>query len=67
MSLESFLTTMVESWRKAKPLLRCVCLSLMRRMLDGDRVANGARADKMHSREVCGPRFLRIRAGVEKK
>lgn len=63
--LKCFLTTMVESWRKAKPLLRCVCLSLMRRMLDGDKVAKGARADKIDSREVWGPRFLRIRAVVE--
>lgn len=46
------LTTMVESCRKAKPLLRCVCLSLMRRTFDGDKVANGAKADKMESREV---------------
>lgn len=46
------LTTMVDSCRKAKPLLRCVCLSLIRRMFDGDRVANGAKADKMESREV---------------
>lgn len=59
-----FLTTMVESCRKAKPLLRWVCLSLIRRTLEGDRVANGARADKMDSNEVCGPRFLSIRAGV---
>lgn len=56
---------MVVSWRKAKPLLRCVCLSLIRRMLDGDKVAKGARADKIDSREVWGPRFLRIRAVVE--
>lgn len=56
------LTTMVESCRKAKPLLRCVCLSLIRRTFDGDKVANGAKADKMESREVWGPRFLRIRA-----
>lgn len=56
------LTTMVESCRKAKPLLRCVCLSLMRRTFDGDKVANGAKADKMESREVWGPRFLSIRA-----
>lgn len=46
------LTTMVESCRKAKPLLRCVCLSLIRRTFDGDNVANGAKADKMESREV---------------
>lgn len=46
------LTTMVESCRKAKPLLRCVCLSLIRRTFDGDKVANGAKADKMESREV---------------
>lgn len=55
---------MVESCRNAKPLLRCVCLSLMRRTLEGERVANGAKADKMASNEVCGPRFLSIRAGV---
>lgn len=36
----------------------------MRRTLDGDRVANGARADKIDSSEVWGPRFLSIRAGV---
>lgn len=46
------LTTMVESCRKAKPLLRCVCLSLIRRTFDGDKVANGAKADKMESRDV---------------
>lgn len=57
------LTTMVESCRKAKPLFRCVCLSLIRRMLDGESVANGAKADRMASTDVCGPRFLRIRAG----
>lgn len=39
----------------------------MRRTLDGDRVANGARADKMDSSEVWGPRFLSIRAGVRDK
>lgn len=59
-----FLTTIVESCRKAKPLLRCVCLSLIRRTLEGERVANGAKADKMVSTGVCGPRFLSIRAGV---
>ena len=59
-----FLTTMVDSWRKAKPLLRCVCLSLIRRTFEGERVANAAKADKMVSTEVCGPRFLSIRAGV---
>lgn len=64
MLLKCFLTTIVESWRKAKPLLRCVCLSLMRRMLDGDKVAKGARADKIDSREVWGPRFRSIRAVV---
>lgn len=46
------LTTIVESCKKAKPLLRCVCLSLIRRTFDGDNVANGAKADKMESREV---------------
>lgn len=61
----SSLTTMVESCRKAKPLLRCVCLSLIKRMLEGESVANGAKADKMASTDVCGPRFLRIRAGIE--
>lgn len=59
-----FLTTMVESCRKAKPLLRCVCLSLIMRTLEGERVANGAKADKMASNEVCGPRFLSIRASL---
>lgn len=63
-SLLVFLTTMVESCRKANPLLRCVCLSLIRRTLEGERVANGAKADKMASNEVCGPRFLSIRAVV---
>lgn len=56
------LTTIVESCRKAKPLLRCVCLSLIRRTLEGERVANGAKADKMASTDVCGPRFRSIRA-----
>lgn len=53
---------MVDSCRKAKPLLRCVCLSLIRRTLEGERVANGAKADKIASTDVCGPRFLSIKA-----
>lgn len=58
---------MVESCRNAKPLLRCVCLSLIRRTLEGDRVANGAKADRMASTEVCGPRFLSIKAIEEEE
>ena len=54
---------MVESCRKAKPRLRWVCLSLMRRTLEGERVAKGASADRMASTAVCGPRFLKMRAG----
>ena len=56
---------MVESCRKAKPRLRWVCLSLMRRTLEGERVAKGASADRMASTDVCGPKFLKMRADFE--
>lgn len=52
MCVFQILTTIVESCRKAKPLLRCVCLSLIRRILEGESVANGVKADKMASTEV---------------
>lgn len=37
----------------------------MRRMLVVDKVAKGARADRIDSREVWGPRFRSIRAVAE--
>lgn len=61
-SVLSCLTTMVVSCRKAKPRFTWVCLSLMRRTLEGESVAKGASADRMVSTLVWGPRFLRIRA-----
>lgn len=35
--------------------------------MEGDRVANGAKAAKIESNDVCGPRFLSIRAGRKVK
>lgn len=55
-----------DSWTKAKPLFWPVCLSLMRRMLLGARLAYGARAVMMASTVVRGAIFRRMIAKQKK-
>lgn len=56
------LTTMVESWMKAKPRFSCVCLSFITRTLEDDSTAYGARAPRMESMVLCGFRLRKIMA-----